>query len=51
LIFPSTPPFPEQVVATAHTLLEAQTFEQVTQVVEPDGGISRPAQGSPKNLL
>jgi hypothetical protein len=39
------------VVAAAHTLPEAKTFEQMTQVVEPDGGISRPAQDSPKSLL
>ena len=42
---------PEQVVAAAHTLFEPQTFEKMSKVIEPDSGISCPAQHSPKDLF
>ena len=38
-------------MAAAHSFLKAQTFEQMTQVVKPYGGIGSPAENPPENLV
>jgi len=43
--------FAKDMVAAVHPLVKAQAFEQMTQVVEPDGGNGNPAQNAPKDLL
>lgn len=38
-------------MAAAHSLIEARTFEQKAQVIEPDGGIGGSAEDPPEDFV
>lgn len=42
---------PEQLMAAPHSLLEAQTFKQLAQVIKTDGRVRRTAEKASKRFL